>query len=212
MAKSDNNLPANTDSNSQDSNNSSLTEKNTPAFDINLLVKKTHKPLATRLKRYLTHATPRVRARTAHFLWLTAQGMTFKKAAAEAEIGWAQLQSLKAHNPGFWEIYEVSRECMRAVQLHEMEDALHERGTVGWEEKIYRNGVFAGVIRRYSDKCLELSLKANDPKYKDKADIKINVGAKISFTSIGVDHSAQQTINVEAEETGSNTGQDDEEE
>ena len=158
-------------------------------FDFASLTASNHSKLKMALKGVLPDATSRVRACVSAFLWETVQGETFRKAAKAAEINWATIRQICFDSPAFQELYDLCREIMRTVQTHEREDALHERGVDGWIENVYHKGVVVGAIRRYSDKCLEIGLQAENPgKYRDKPDATVNLTQTISFVSIGADH------------------------
>ena len=187
----------------------------TQEIDLSLLTKTTPKPLERAIRGVLPGVKHRVCACVAKFLHLTASGETCLDALEAAGLTWGQLQSVKGCSPAIMDLYTRARELMRDQQIAQRERALLKRGVEGWEEPVYHKGELSGTIRRYSDKCLEIGLKANQPKkYRDKEDKAVNVGVSISFTSIGVPE-AKQTQEptpidvevqdmVEGEENGDN--------
>ena len=102
---------------------------------------------------------------------------------------------------------------MRAIHLHEAEDALHKRAVKGWLEPIFYRGKRVGFIRRTSEKALELELKALDrDTYGDKSGASVNISGEtvsLSFVTVGVDHTGPKahqgdqepaTIDVQSED------------
>jgi hypothetical protein len=59
---------------------------------------------------------------------------------------------------------EAEQEAVDAVEME-----ARRRGVEGWEEPVFYKGEQCGTIRRYSDRMLELLLKAHRPeKYADR--------------------------------------------
>ena len=67
-------------------------------------------------------------------------------------------------------LYELAKQERESRRLHGAEDALHERAVEGVDEPIINHmGQIVGYKKKYSDKLLEVQLKALDPdKYTDK--------------------------------------------
>lgn len=62
---------------------------------------------------------------------------------------------------------EIKPMCLSAL-----EDEAHRRA-MGYEEAVYYKGERVGTVTRYSDRLMELLLKANAPdKYRDRAEVK----------------------------------------
>jgi len=121
------------------------------------------------LIRVLPDTDARVCASVAEYLWRLASGECHKPAAKAADLSWARLQAYKGAYPVIAEMYKLAKECGEDVRQAEREAELHRRGVIGFEEPVFHKGEEVGSITRYSDKCLELGLKANDPgKYSDK--------------------------------------------
>jgi len=170
-------------------------------IDLALLTKDTPKGLEKAIKGVLPGVRHRVCACVAEFLHLTASGETCLDALEAAGLTWGQLQSVKGASPAVMALYEQARDLMRLQQISQRERALLKRGVDGWEEPVWHKGDMVGTIRRFSDKCLELGLKANQPKkYRDKTDNKVNVGVSISFISNGVGSAQPATVDVEAQD------------
>ena len=164
----------------------------TQEIDTALLTKATPKPLERAIRGVLPNAKARTCLRVATFLQLTASGETCLDALESAGLSWGELQAYKGRHPAIADLYQHARELMRDQQIAQRERALLKRGVEGWEDPVYHKGELSGTIRRYSDKCLEIGLKANQPKkYRDREDKAVNVGVSISFTSIGVPEAKQ---------------------
>lgn len=135
------------------------------------------------LRRFLPQISPHTREAIATFLNLMANGDTFVKAAEKSGVCWPQVQGFTSQHPEFKQLYDISRQCMRAVQIHQKEDALHKRGVTGWNEPIMHNGKQVSTITRYSDKCLEIGLKAEKrEKYGDKVSHEVSGGVQLNYT------------------------------
>lgn len=79
--------------------------------------------------------------------------------------------------PQLKEDYEIARE--KAVRNLEME--AYRRAVEGTEMPIFHGGLQVGSYRNYSDRCLELLLKASRPdRFSNKAQIDVNHNHSIS--------------------------------
>jgi len=135
-----------------------------------------------------------------------ACGKTFCAAAEASGVRWAEVsywihqeQKVSQTCRPFNDLYELAKSCQSAVLQHQREDALHKRGVDGWEEPIIWKGIEVGTIHRYSDKCLEIALKGENPdKYSDRHQAAVNLDVAIVFQEFGVPPSEPQrpTIDV----------------
>lgn len=54
-----------------------------------------------------------------------------------------------------------------AIAVDRMEQAVITRGVHGWDEPVYQGGKRVGVRRMFSDRLLELAVKARMPQYRE---------------------------------------------
>jgi hypothetical protein len=139
-----------------------------------------------------------------------AVGEHHATAMERARIGWAEFAGYLRLYPEIKDLHDLATAIQRKILQMKRKRALDKRGVEGVEEPIYHAGKICGHIRRYSDKCLALALKAEEPeKYGDRPqEHAVNVTVPITFISTGVDHSAKQVIDVQVEPVeGQNPGQ-----
>ena len=158
-------------------------------LDAELLVKtESEEALVNVLEVLLPNESVPARARVAAFIVLTMEGKRFHVAAETVKVPWTSIHLYELHSQGFEELYALAKTAGHAVRQEQRENALHRRGVEGWEEPVFRGkyGGQVGTIRRFSDKCLEMALKAGDrKKYGDKVDID-HSGQVIHFHTAGV--------------------------
>ena len=173
-------------------------------------------PLALKavLRRVLPKTGPRVRAKLAHCLHLLACGNPWKSAEATSGVSWHTVQAYKRNYPDFADLYNVAEACRDAIRQARRVDAMQERAVDGWEEPVWYKGVQVGTVRKFSDKLLELGLRAGEPdKYGDRPQAQVSFDVAISFVSEGVDHSHSQrraidvTGQVQPAKAGTERGQ-----
>jgi len=151
------------------------------------------KPLKKLLRGVLPNSSPRVCGQVAHCLFLLATGSPHMRAMLQSSVSWHRIQALKRNHPAFVELYGVAVECQKAILQHIRVNELHKRGVEGWLEPVFYKGKRVGVVRKKSDKMLELALKAEDPdKYSDRKKDGVNLDVSITFIEKGVDHSRKQ--------------------
>lgn len=88
-----------------------------------------------------------------------------------------------------------------------LEAEVHRRAVDGWDEPVYQKGEMVGLIRRHSDRMLELLIKKNIPEYRDK----VSVDASVKGGVMVVPATAQTMDEWEAtfgEKAKGKTGQD----
>jgi hypothetical protein len=74
-------------------------------------------------------------------------------------------------------IYKLARETGEECRQLMAESELERRGIDGYTETVWnlKTGKILGVQRKFSDRCLELKLKARDPaKYSDKHQVDVH--------------------------------------
>jgi len=145
------------------------------------------KSLKTVLRGVLPRAQPRVREKIASCLHLLATGHTWKTAEDKSGTSWHMIQSCKARSKDFADLYNVAEASRDAVRQAQRVDAMQTRGVKGWEEPVWYKGVQVGTVRKFSDKLLELGLKAGEPdKYSDRHQAAVNLDVAIVFQEYGV--------------------------
>lgn len=102
----------------------------------------------------------------AHYLdAVESEGLT------HAKIG---LMSSFCHE--FKALMAEAQEIGGQIRQHRRERALDERAVDGWQVPIFNKaGMKVGEETKYSDRLLELALKANSDKYKEKTQVDHNV-------------------------------------
>jgi hypothetical protein len=93
------------------------------------------------------------------------------------------------------------------------EEALHKRGTKGWQEPVYFQGKRCGAVRKFDMHALELYLKAQDPaKYREDQGTKVGASGVVVQVNLGIQLGQQPppkvydlTIPVVQDEAGSVT-------
>ena len=85
--------------------------------------------------------------------------------AASAEVVGVPLRSVERwrRQPTFAEAMEDAEEHYRDTVRRE----IHRRAVEGWEEPVYRGGLLAGYVRRYSDALLVLLSKTKLPEFRE---------------------------------------------
>ena len=116
------------------------------------------------LSTILDKASARARGDLVTVLSRTASGMPFGDAIVGTDVNWGTVQAYKKWHPQFYELWEASRACGDGVRQERREAEADRRAMQGWEEPVFQGGVQVGAVRKYSDKLLELQLKANNPK------------------------------------------------
>ena len=111
-----------------------------------------HKPYAR-----LTH---RVKA---EFLRVLAEDGNASEACRQVGCSRVAVYDQRRNNPDF----AVAWEEAEAVAAEGLEHEAHRRGVEGWREAVWYQGQEVGTIVRYSDRLLELLLKAHHPKFRD---------------------------------------------
>jgi len=172
------------------------------AIPFDLLANDNHKPLKKAIRGVLPETKPRTREKLAKFYFHLAKGWTHKKAFETAGIQWSEIYLYHSKSPILREFYGSVKAIQEAILKYSRENALQTRGVDGYEEPVFYKGMQVATVRKFSDKCLELALRASDPdKYGEKVKGNVDLDVTISFTSVGVDHRPnKKTINVTAEE------------
>lgn len=103
---------------------------------------------------------PKKSAKQAAFLAVYAECGNITQAAKKAKV------NRTTHN--FWlkkdDTYQARFDVAHLKACDSLEREARRRAVEGWNEPVYQKGVMVGVIRRFSDKLLELLLKGSLPK------------------------------------------------
>lgn len=122
----------------------------------------------TRKQLPAKRATPEARAR---FLGaLAASGLICRA----AELSGASYESLLRVRKADEE-FEAEVQTALALYGESLQVEAHRRGVDGVEEPVYYKGKVVGHIKRYSDRMLELCLKAKVPQFRERATVDHNV-------------------------------------
>ena len=104
-------------------------------------------------------------ARKAAFLDRLARTGNVTAAARDAGIGQSTVYKLRRKCPDFdrgWD--EALEQALAALEIE-----ARRRAVEGWDKPVYYRGQPVGTVRHYSDKLLELLLKAHRPEVYDRS-------------------------------------------
>ena len=128
------------------------------------------KVMAKYLRRVISHAKPRTREKLAKFLWETARGTLCDKAMHLANLPWSRFVILRSQHRELIDIYRVCRDTGEELRHMQREAEAHRRAHEGVRTPVYYKGNRVGMVRKYSDKLMEILLNAGDPdKYADRS-------------------------------------------
>ncbi len=122
------------------------------------------------------------------FLTSFARNGNVTKAAKAARVDRSTPYTWRDNDPKFAEAWEVAREAAADV----LEAEAFRRAVTGTNKGVYHQGVLVNTEKQYSDRLLELLLKANRPdKYRDHSSVELSGQQDITITRriIGADES-----------------------
>jgi len=143
-----------------------------------------------------------LRARLQNFLQVLLEGGKHKHALADNDFTWNHIQNLRHKYPGLHELWVQCRDIGDEYRQVLRSDAAHERAVEGVEEPVFSpSGKCLGSRRVYSDRLLELLLKADNPeKFSDKKQVDVR-GTVINLTTgFNRDELRSEIIDAEAVE------------
>lgn len=109
----------------------------------------------------------RTRASQGAFLAAYSKTCNVSAAAEAADIGRASHYAWMKEDAEYAAMFEDAK--VLAHQL--LEDTAVQRAVVGWDEPVFHDGKECGVIRKRSDRLLEILLKAKKPtEYRERID------------------------------------------
>jgi len=146
----------------------------------------------------------KLRARLQNFFQTLLEGGKHKTALGNNDFTWNHIQNLRHKYAGLHELWIQCRDIGDEYRQVLRSDAAHERAVEGVEEAVFSpSGRCLGSRRVYSDRLLELLLKADNPeKFSDHKKVDIR-GTVINLTT-GFDRNtlreevAMEAIDAEA--------------
>lgn len=114
----------------------------------------------------------------AKFLEKLRETCSVRIACTEAQVVRSVAYEWREKDPHFAKLWDIAVE----EATDELEREARRRAVEGWEEPVYtRDGAMCGTIRRYSDKMLELLLKAYRPtKFRDRVQVEHEIGENLA--------------------------------
>jgi hypothetical protein len=110
------------------------------------------------------------------FITTYSQGHSITKSCKAAGVSRETLYAWKEHHETFMFRFNQAKEEGDDV----IRDEIRRRGIEGWDEAVYQLGNYAGTVRKYSDRMLEIMAKARMPEYRDKVDVKATVQGNVT--------------------------------
>jgi hypothetical protein len=110
-----------------------------------------------------------LRSRASTFLGVILEGGRHKVAMVEGDFTWNNWANMMHKYEGLRDLYLLCKDLGDEYRKVLRVDSAHERAVDGVDEPLYSAaGKFLGYRRNYSDRLLELLLKADDPaRYRD---------------------------------------------
>jgi len=75
--------------------------------------------------------------------------------------------------------------------LDKLEKECYRRAVDGWDQPVYQQGAKVGVVRKFSDRMLELMLKRHIPEYRDRQTVDMNLSGGVLVVP-GIPMSAEE--------------------
>lgn len=141
----------------------------------------------------------KLRARVKTFLTVLLEGGIHRKAMAEGDFHWNHVNNLFHRTEGLKDLYIMCRDIGEDYRKIVRIDAAHERAVEGVLDPIYSPaGKFLGNRTLYSDRLLELLLKADNPIRFSKQ-LQVESEGTVIKISMGIDRDAFRKEAEEAE-------------
>lgn len=144
---------------------------------------------------HLTGRTKRTPKAISDFLAKLEEGSTVSAAAAAVNIGRRTAYEWRADDTAFANAWDEAVE----VGTDLLEDEAKRRAADGYDEPVFWQGKQVGVVRKYSDRLLQVMLKARRPeKFKDRFENTGPGGGPIQIEDVSLltDTERQQRINA----------------
>jgi hypothetical protein len=150
------------------------------------------------LRGALVHTETRTRGRIADLVQRLSHGEGWHGAMIASRASWAQVQVLRKQYPALHSIIKAAEDVGKRIRQAHREAEADRRAMEGWDEPIVWRGEVTGEIRRYSDRLLELQLRAGDPeKYGHPGGaggaVNVNNGLQVVYRIEGVQRSLPAT-------------------
>lgn len=131
------------------------------------------------------------RAQRTTFLERLAAGYTVTAAAESAGRNKRRFYDLRDADEAFaaeWtDSYDAGTDVLR--------EEARRRGVDGWDEPVFQGGQQVGVVRKYSDRMLELELKRRDPAYRENHRLEVT-GANGGPVAVQADYTPTSLADV----------------
>ncbi len=126
------------------------------------------------------HAKRRDAAR-ARFLETFAACGNVTVAAQAAGAGRSTVYAWLVEDPEYRLAFNEARE----MAADALEAEAHRRAVKGYERPVYHNGALVGTVTEYSDRLLEVLLRANRPeRFRERAGVEVTLGALPGFPEL----------------------------
>jgi hypothetical protein len=139
-------------------------------------------------------ARPHDKKMAVELLRRSAMGDRWKDVSKALKLDWVTV-SVWRSSRAFSALYQAAHECGNEIRQVKREEEADRRAMDGYLDPVYWDGKKVGTIRRYSDKLLEIQLKANSAKYRDKPAETGAAGGGITLNIVGVTLGAQPAPN-----------------
>lgn len=132
------------------------------------------------------------------FLEALAEGFSVSAAAGRAGFSRATVYQRRKDNAVFAEAWDNAYEMGSDV----LEDEARRRAIEGTDRPVYQGGALVGLVREYSDRLLELMLKARRPdRFREHVKANVTVEQKVDIAAILAGRAARARTEVlDAEE------------
>eukprot|EP00919_Chromeraceae_sp_WS-2016_P030065 GHVR01071384.1.p1 GENE.GHVR01071384.1~~GHVR01071384.1.p1 ORF type:complete len:237 (+),score=35.76 GHVR01071384.1:954-1664(+) len=136
-----------------------------------------------------------LRERAATFLTILLQGGKHRTAMEVCDFVWSNWVNVRSKYPALQNLWLQCRDLGEDFRRILRMDAAHERAVDGVDDPIYSpSGKFLGSRKLYSDRLLELLLKADDPdRFREKKQVEIT-GNSLSITTFDRDALKQEIL------------------
>lgn len=163
--------------------------------------------VAERVQTVVRRRADQLRCDAKKALFLQTLAVTGNVTAASASAGWSRKCSYlhRKADKDFADLWDEALEV--AIDL--LETQARSLAVNGVDEPVFQNGVLVGHKRRYSEKMLEILLKAHRPeKYRDNMKIEADVkGGVLVVPGIASDTSWEAAAAAQQAQHRGNTGE-----
>jgi hypothetical protein len=117
----------------------------------------------------------KLKVRVTSFLSVLLGGGLHKEAMLKNDFNWNMVQNLRHRYAGLHELWTICRDLGEEYRVVLRTDEGHRRAVEGVEEPIYApSGKYLGSKTLYSDKLLEMLMKADSPeKFRERKEVAV---------------------------------------